>query len=294
MDLKTNEILIVSIVLLLGFLGYGGYKYYELEKGFEDFKNRAQQVEEDRLEKISDLEQKLSMTEERNRNILDALRLEERKNESFEETIEEIEKTVGSLEKLSKTDPELLGKYSKVYFLNEHYTPPSLDDIDDEYTYNDRDLEINSKVWPYLENLLEDANDDGISLEVISAYRSFGEQAEIKSDYEVIYGEGANQFSADQGYSEHQLGTTVDFTTPSLGVNFEQFGNTEAFRWLEENAHRHGFVLSYPENNQYYIYEPWHWRFVGVELARDLDRQNKYFYDLGQREINEYLINIFD
>jgi zinc D-Ala-D-Ala carboxypeptidase len=203
---------------------------------------------------------------------------------------------VDTLEKLSKTDKELLQKYSKVYFLNEHYVPPRLKNIDKEFLFNkEKPMQIHASVDSYLEDLLEDADDDDISLQIISAFRSFGTQATLKSNYSVTYGAGtANQFSADQGYSEHQLGTTVDFTTPELGAAFSTFDKTTAYEWLRKNAYRYGFVLSYPPGNAYYQFEPWHWRFVGTDLARKLHRENKYFYDLDQREIDKYLISIFD
>ena len=70
---------------------------------------------------------------------------------------------------------------------------------------------------------------------------------------------------------------------------------TEAFEWLQENAYKYGFILSYPEDNEFYIYEPWHWRFVGTDLARHLDRSSKEtFYTMEQRDINEYLLELFD
>ncbi len=72
------------------------------------------------------------------------------------------------------------------------------------------------------------------------------------------------------------------------------FEESEAYDWLVRNAHRYGFTLSYPEDNAYYIFEPWHWRFVGTKLADDLRDENVHFYDLEQREIQEYLISIFD
>lgn len=111
----------------------------------------------------------------------------------------------------------------------------------------------------------------------------------------MIYGTGANAFSADQGYSEHQLGTAVDLTVanqdPVLDIKFD---STAAFAWLTNNAYRFGFILSYPKNNSYYQYEPWHWRFIGIALATRLHSENKYFYDLDQRDINTYLPSIFD
>ncbi len=217
------------------------------------------------------------------------------RNDDFEKQIKKISKTVGVLDKLSKTDEELLQKYSKVYFLNEHYVPESLAQIDNEWKYTEaKDLKLHSKVIPFFNDMVKDAKSDGVDLWVVSAYRSFQTQAELKGAYTVTYGSGANAFSADQGFSEHQLGTTLDFTTKGLGGGLDGFQNTPAYTWLLENAHKYGFVMSYPPNNQYYVFEPWHWRFVGEKLADDLKDQNAYFYDWDQRKIDGYLVNIFD
>ena len=232
----------------------------------------------------------------------DSLYLAEQKIEAiqsrvggFEETVGSISGTVGTLEKLSKTDPELLQKYSKVFFLNEHYAPPRLAEIEKAYTYDEKRSEkIHASVLKRLEDLLEDAKDDDAELYVKSAYRSFEEQSALKSAYSVTYGAGtANQFSADQGYSEHQLGTTVDFITKGLGGKLEGFEKTTSYAWLRKHAHEYGFILSYPQNNGYYVFEPWHWRYVGIKLATYLHDKNKNFYDLEQRQIDEYLVDVF-
>jgi LAS superfamily LD-carboxypeptidase LdcB len=217
--------------------------------------------------------------------------------DSLGNQVGEIASTVGTLKKLSETDKELLQKYSKVYFLNENYIPSSLGVIDKKYVYQlkDKDLELHSKVLPYLHRMLDVASSSGLKLEVISAYRSFGEQAGLKSAYKVTYGAGsANQFSADQGYSEHQLGTTIDFTTPKIGDTFSGFSKTPEYDWLIAHAHEYGFIISYPKDNGYYQFEPWHWRFVGIKLATMLHNEKKSFYDLDQRDIDKYLITIFD
>ena len=216
--------------------------------------------------------------------------------EGFEEAVGEISSTVDILDKLSKTDPELLQKYSKVYFLNEHYVPERLVEIEGEYLYSERKPElIHALVAPHLGDLLGTAKAEGVTIFVKSAYRSFDEQKYLKSSYSVTYGVGgANQFSADQGYSEHQLGTTVDFITTGLGGQLEGFETTQEYQWMQNSAHMYGFTLSYPSNNLSYIFEPWHWRYVGIELATLLHDQNKYFYDFEQREIDEYLVNIFN
>lgn len=215
--------------------------------------------------------------------------------EDLEDRLGDISGTVGTLEKLAKTDPELLAKYSKIFFLNENYAPERVTAIDTEFLYNEQNPEtIHSSVWPKLEDLLGAAKRADIELYVLSAYRSFDEQKALKGAYTVTYGAGsANAFSADQGYSEHQLGTTIDFITTGLNGQLIGFDRTAAYTWLLDNAHDHGFVLSYPPNNGNYIFEPWHWRYVGKELARKLHNDGKYFYDLDQREIDKYLVNVF-
>ncbi|MEK7511160.1 MAG: D-alanyl-D-alanine carboxypeptidase family protein [Patescibacteria group bacterium] len=278
-------------VVLAAALAFGVYKYVDLDRESDALVTANLEAHAS----IKDLEGRLNDAEAEKRRLEDALTQERAKTGAFERRIEEISGTVGTLAKLAETDPELLAKYSKVYFLNENYTPSALAPIKEEYlSDSSRDLEVHAKVRPRLEDLIEEAKENGIELRIVSAYRSFGTQAALKNGYAVTYGAGANRFSADQGYSEHQLGTTIDFTTAALGSGFTAFGTTDAFTWLKDNAHRYGFILSYPEGNRYYVSEPWHWRYVGEELARKLHAGNKYFYDLDQREINTYLASLFD
>ncbi|PCI29052.1 hypothetical protein COB52_02900 [Candidatus Kaiserbacteria bacterium] len=132
----------------------------------------------------------------------------------------------------------------------------------------------------------------GLAPKIISSFRSFNYQEDLKDRNVVTFGEGtANQFVADQGYSEHQLGTTIDIGTSADLLKFEP---TDEYNWLVSNAYKHGFVLSYPENNDYYEFEPWHWRFVGISLATELKSQGKYFYDLSQREIDGFRLEMFN
>jgi len=277
-------------VLILA-LGFGIYRYAALDRDADAY--AAANLEAHAA--IKDLEERLGEAQAERLRLADALAAERAKTGLFERQIGELSGAVGTLEKLATTDPELLAKYSKVYFLNENYSPSELALIDKSHLIDvTRPLEIHARVKPKLEALIDDAADDGIELRIQSAYRSFGTQAALKSGYAVAYGAGANRFSADQGYSEHQLGTTVDFTTPALGSAFTGFGRTEAYAWLTKNAHRYGFTLSYPEGNNYYIHEPWHWRYVGRELATKLHDEGKAFYDLDQREINTYLASLFD
>lgn len=244
---------------------------------------------------IAALSDELNLTADELDELEDDYKKERRKNEEFEDQIDDLSGVVKDLDKLSKTDEELLQKYSKVYFLNENYVPSDIEEIDDKYILAGKDPQFfHGEALKFLEDMIADAADDDIEIFVTSAYRSFDTQADLKGQYTQVYGSGANTFSADQGYSEHQLGTTVDLTTTTIGGPYESFDNTTAFVWLQKNAYKYGFVLSYPEGNSFYVYEPWHWRFVGTDLAKDLHRDDANFYDWDQREIDQYLIKIFD
>jgi LAS superfamily LD-carboxypeptidase LdcB len=244
---------------------------------------------------ISELQTELTDLKDDLEDLADDYRDERNKNDDFEDQIRDLAGTLGDLDKLAKIDPELLAKYSKVYFLNENYIPEKLDKISDKYILDGKgDQYFHGQAADHLEDLLKAAARADHDLKVVSAYRSFDHQSELKGQYSQVYGEGANAFSADQGYSEHQLGTTLDLTVESVGGTYNSFADTEAYQWLLDNAYKYGFILSYPEDNNFYIFEPWHWRFVGTELARDLDRSDDTFYTMDQREINEYLLELFD
>jgi zinc D-Ala-D-Ala carboxypeptidase len=85
----------------------------------------------------------------------------------------------------------------------------------------------------------------------------------------------AEKLSARPGHSEHQLGLAADFSVRGQGcVIMVCFGNTEAGNWLAENSHEYGFVLRYPRGYKPvtgFQYEPWHFRYVGIELATEMN-----------------------
>ncbi len=106
------------------------------------------------------------------------------------------------------------------------------------------------------------AADDGIELILVSAFRSITYQRGILQR-KLAAGQTPEQIlavSAPPGYSEHHSGRALDLTTPGTPALEADFADTEAFRWLQKNAARFGFVLSYPPDNpQGFTYEPWHW-----------------------------------
>lgn len=287
----------VVFIVLGGVIAYGFFEISGLTKELASTNAKFAETSELLLQSIENLDSKtagLSDTLSGAQKNIDAVTS---KVGGVEKTVGSISGTVETLEKLSQTDKEFLKKYSKVYFLNENYVPAHLIGMPTDYSYSSQRIEqFLAEAWPFLKNLIDAAKADGHELYVKSAYRSFAEQQLIKSSYSIIYGAGtANAFSADQGYSEHQLGTTVDFITTGFdGRLTTDFDQTDEYGWLKDNAHKFGFALSYPQENNYYIYEPWHWRFVGVKLATYLYNNNLNFYDMDQREIDAYLAGIFD
>jgi len=286
--IATKQVVLGAAVLVVLAAG-AAYAWYGERTGFaqkeSDFASSSAAYEA----KIKDLESQIA-------GLVAQLDGETARNNAYGEQVQSLASTVGMLEKLSKTDRELLAKYSNVYFLSENFVPSPLENIDDQFlARKGSGMQIHGQIRLKLEHMMQEAASDGAPLLVLSSYRSFGEQAGLKQSYSVTYGKGtANQFSADQGYSEHQLGSTVDFTSPENPESLAAFEKSPGFAWLTQHAHEYGFVLSYPKGNKYFVYEPWHWRYVGVALATRLHAEGKSFYDLDQREINTYLVRIFD
>jgi len=110
------------------------------------------------------------------------------------------------------------------------------------------------------------AQADNITLCAISGHRSIARQAEIIRQKRAS-GQPIDRIlsvMAAPGYSEHHTGRAVDIATPEYQELEEEFAESPAFAWLQQNAVRFGFRLSYPQNNPAgFIYEPWHWFWVG-------------------------------
>lgn len=126
-----------------------------------------------------------------------------------------------------------------------------------------------------LEDLFTHAEEEGFTLLGRTGYRSFEAQEEIFINFVNNHGyEEARTFSAKPGQSEHQTGLAMDITADSVGGRLSSdFGSTPEGQWVEENAHLHGYIIRYPKEKEEitgYIYEPWHLRYVGVDLATEL------------------------
>lgn len=181
-------------------------------------------------------------------------------------------------------DDGLLTVVTLTYGLSRDYVPRGLVPLD-AYFSGDVTLgyptELRHLVIGPLATMIADMQAAGLHPFIISGYRSYSAQAIARQKWVEQEPERVNILSAPPGFSEHQLGTVVDFGSPELpeivgqeDIEFHTyFYKTSEGLWLADNAHRYGFTLSYPfEATEVtgFFYEPWHYRYVGVEMATQL------------------------
>lgn len=123
------------------------------------------------------------------------------------------------------------------------------------------------------EAMKANAVNDGVNLQAFSTYRDFARQKQLYESYVAKDGQqAADRYSARPGYSEHQTGLSFDIGESGKEQHWASasFGDTEGGKWLAANAHKYGFILRYPEGKEKitgYMYESWHFRYVGKEVA---------------------------
>ncbi|MFM1984427.1 MAG: hypothetical protein RL723_862 [Actinomycetota bacterium] len=112
-----------------------------------------------------------------------------------------------------------------------------------------------------------------------SGYRSFSSQKAIHAARVSQLGKTAGEkLAARPGFSEHQTGLAIDISTTALSCRIGSFGSSKASKWMVANAWQYGFIVRYPSNSKTavtgYVWEPWHLRYVGLELAADMQAKN--------------------
>lgn len=139
-----------------------------------------------------------------------------------------------------------------------------------------------------LEQMFSAAKDQGLTLMVTSAYRSYSYQQGLYSNYLKTQGQAyTDATSARPGHSEHQTGLAVDISPGSRKCELDTcFADTSEGVWTASNAHKYGFIIRYPQNKQPltgYSFEPWHLRYVGTELAQQItsgDKTLEQFFEM--------------
>lgn len=156
---------------------------------------------------------------------------------------------------------------NKNYRLEEDYMPSDLEEVDIEFSHEHKYLRHDAKIA--FEKMATIAKKDGYQIVLVSAYRSYSYQEELYNYYVKTSGKNyADRCSARPGHSEHQTGLALDI----MGKNgdYNRFEDTKEFEWMQKHAHEYGFILRYPSDGYDitgFKYEPWHYRYVGIELA---------------------------
>lgn len=180
------------------------------------------------------------------------------------------------------TNPDdLLVFVNKNYRLSPTYQPTDLTrpEVRTASGQTNQDLYLREEVSHQLERMFQAALSEGVHLIAKSGYRSYETQAALYQRYVQLNGvEYANRISAKPGHSEHQTGLAIDLASMENHQQLNQsFAQTTEGKWLAQHAHEYGFILRYPtgrESDTGYAYEPWHFRYVGEEVASLLNAQN--------------------
>ncbi len=168
---------------------------------------------------------------------------------------------------ISKNELMLVNKF---HYLDNTYAPNDIVKVSNQFAYGDN--EIKQVVYEKFRSMYHDAKKKGLSLIITSSYRDYNFQKKLWDGYAAQKGEEwADSVSARAGYSEHQTGYTLDIVT--YNATMSNFENTDEFKWLQDNAHKYGFILRYPKDKEDitgYSYESWHYRYVGEETAKKI------------------------
>ena len=175
---------------------------------------------------------------------------------------------------------------NKLYYLGEDYVPKNLEKIKSSYSSGDKYMESVARIA--FEEMAKNAEKEGYNIRAVSTYRSYSYQKNLYNNYASQDGkQKADTYSARPGFSEHQTGLAVD--VDNTKTSYTKFGNTKEFTWMKENAYKYGFILRYTKENEFitgYINEPWHYRYVGLEIAKYI-QENPMTYE-------EYYVRFLD
>ncbi len=167
--------------------------------------------------------------------------------------------------------------------LPKNYVPSNLVITDNNeqnfHHYKNENLKpmIHEVVFEKFKKLQEDASMDGVFVIIDSGYRSYEYQKKVFDSLVSEKGlEYAKKFVAQPGCSEHQTGLAFDFAVLRNGVYSDDIKEEDKeSKWMKENAYRYGFILRYPKGKESitdYSFEPWHYRYVGEDLAKYIDQ----------------------
>ena len=163
---------------------------------------------------------------------------------------------------------------NKYYYMEENEVPNNLETINNNYALDNAKLVREAK--NAFEEMAKNAASENLSIIAMSAYRNYTYQVSLYNRYVRSDGkENADTYSGRPGHSEHQTGLAVDVYNGK--VDYTKFETTNEFTWMMNHAHEYGFILRFPKGKEFetgYIYESWHYRYVGKEIAKEIKERN--------------------
>jgi len=176
--------------------------------------------------------------------------------------------------KVVKNPNDTLVLVNKNNKLKNDFIPNNLIKLDLNYSNDEKYLKKEAALAFY--QLSSDAKKLGYRIIVVSAYRSYTYQEKLFDYY--IKEKGFNyalNCSAKAGHSEHQTGLAID--VEGSNFDYDLFDESKEFEWMKHNSYKYGFILRYPKGKEHitgFKYEPWHYRYVGKEVAKDIYEKN--------------------
>ena len=290
---KVKRVLILSVVLIVGLIfGINKYKDYKY-KQTDEYKLLSVGYTIDDvnvlLDRLKDKDIEYFISNEKSSDVISIINekyylsknlyeyldyKKENKDTSYSDVISIV--NVGAHKEWYDSDyvkPTDMSKdylilVNKFNYLSNDYEPEDLVNVSLNYSYsgNKAREEVNSA---YI-SMAKKAKEDGITLLVNSSYRNYERQDEIYKEFYLSEGISyADSYAARAGYSEHQTGLCLDIFTSGASTT-DNFDQSDAFKWLINNSYKYGFILRYPDKKNHitgYKYEPWHYRYVGIDVA---------------------------
>src|SRR5690625_296897 len=214
---------------------------------------------------------------------------EEMNNNSEGDTNNETDEQISEIIEVNK-DQSITALVNKHHSLDENYVPEDLVTVSVPTVLENPEVNQLRKIAAdALRDMFDQAKRSEVYLHARSGYRSYQTQVQLFNNYAEQHGEeAANRYSARPGHSEHQTGLVMDVTSESVNFQLdEQFGESEEGTWLSQHAHEFGFVIRYPQNMEDmtgYIYEPWHIRYLGVDVATEVYESGLTYEEYLDRE----------
>ncbi|HOO68036.1 MAG TPA: M15 family metallopeptidase [Bacilli bacterium] len=285
----------ILFVIIFGYIKYNDYKnsnYYKLkEMGYskKEINDIENYYNNNQIEKILSIEYSdilIDLAKQKYfifNNLNEYIAYYENNDDiSFDEVIIKINTNTGNdfYTDIKKTDTskDNLILVNKYYQLEEDFTPNNLVDMSSQYAYANNKIDAEVYEW-YVEMCNAAKNEYGYTLITTSSYRTYETQEALYSKYKSRNGtEWADSYSARAGHSEHQTGLALDIV--SYTNSMEDFELTDEYLWLKDNCYKYGFILRYPEGKENitgYEFEPWHYRYVGIDVATYIYENNITF-----------------